>query len=133
MPCSIIGICALNDFVLSRGFSPSYKVSEGNNRGGFSGFLRDILIEYGLFGDAHSRRHDRSTLNQTGINISVDKNLTDPFVHACMTFNIVKDISRQKKCVMCLAEVRKKAMSLFCGLCIILSHLETDRHPSCHA
>ena len=39
------------------------------------------MIEGGLFGDAHSRQHDRSTLNQTGINIYVDPTVTDSFVN----------------------------------------------------
>ena len=81
-----------------------------------------------MFGGAHSRRNDRLTFNKTGINISVDTTVTDPFVHNCMPFNSVQDISRQKKCVIFCAEERKNAMSVYCGLCIILSHKETDKH-----
>ena len=81
-----------------------------------------------LFGDAHSRQHGRSTLNQTGINIYVDPTVTYPFVKTRMPSNSVQDISRQKKCVVFFAEGRKKATSVYCGLCIILSHRETDIH-----
>ena len=86
-----------------------------------------------MFGGAHSRRNDRLTFNKTGINISVDTTVTDPFVHNCMPFNSVQDISRQKKCVMCLSEGRKKSRSVYCGLCTIISHRETDGHSSLHA
>ena len=86
-----------------------------------------------MFGDAHSRRHDRSMLNQTGINISVDPNVTDPFSHTCMPFNSVQGISMHQNCVVCLAEGRKKSMYVYCGLCAIMSHREIDRHPSLHA
>ena len=99
-------------------------------RGGFGGFIRDILILDGLFEDAHSRQHDSSMLNQTSINISVYPTVTDPFGRTCMPFNSVQDISTQQECAMCLAEGGKKAMSVYCGFCIILSHPETDRHPS---
>ena len=34
---------------------------------------------------------------------------------------------------MCFAEGRKKATSIYCGLCTILPHRETDIHPSLHA
>ena len=47
--------------------------------GGFGGFIRDILTEDELFGDEHSRRHDRSTLNQSGIIIYVDPTITENF------------------------------------------------------
>ena len=81
----------------------------------------------------NSHQPDRSTLNQNGISISVDPNVTYPFFNNCMPFNIVEDIIRQKKCVVCMAEVRKKSTSIYCGLCTINSHRETDRHPSRHA
>ena len=87
------------------------------------------MVEDRLFGDAHSFRHDRSMLNQTGINISIDPTVKDPFFHTCMPFNSVQYISRNQKCVMCLAEGRKKATYVYCGLYTILSHRETDRHP----
>ena len=77
----VIGVYASNDFELSITFSPSYKVLEGKNRGGFGGSIRDILIEDGLFVDEHSYRTDISMLNQNGINISVDPTVTDPFFH----------------------------------------------------
>ena len=53
IPCYIIGVYASNDFVLEIVFIPSYKVLEINKRGGFDGFICDIMIEDGLFGDAH--------------------------------------------------------------------------------
>ena len=96
MPCSILVVYASNYFGLARAFSPSYKLLEGKKRGGFGGFIRDILIENGLFGGAHSRRHERSMLNQTSINIYIDPTAIYPFVHTCMPFNSVQDISRQK-------------------------------------
>ena len=77
-----------------------------------------------MFGDAHSRQNESSMLNQTGIKISVDQTLTYPFFHTCMPFNSVQDVSKQKKFVMCLEERRKKATSVYCGLCTILSHRE---------
>ena len=66
-------------FLLAREFSPSYKLLEGKQRVGFGGIIRDILIEYGIFGEKHSWRHERSRLNQNGINISVASNITDHF------------------------------------------------------
>ena len=96
------------------------------------GFIRDIMIEYGFFVDEHSHRPDRSTLNESGINISVDPTITYPFVHTCMPFLNVQGISRQQKIVMCVAEGRKKSTSVYCELCTTLSHRETDRHPSRH-
>ena len=90
------------------------------------------MIEDGLFGGSRSRRHEWSTLNQTGIIISVDPTVTETFVHTCIPFNSLQDISSQKKYVMCLEEVRKKSTSVYCGLCNILSHRETDRNPSRH-
>ena len=32
-----------------------------------------------------------------------------------------------------IAEGRKKSTSVYCGLCTILSHIKTDRHPSRHS
>ena len=52
-----------NDFGLERYFRPSYKGLEGKKIRGFGGFIRDILIEDGLFVDEHSHQSDRSTLN----------------------------------------------------------------------
>ena len=77
-----------------------------------------------MFGDAHSRQNESSMLNQTGIKISVDPTLTYPCFHTCMPFNSVQDISKQKNCVMCLEERRKKETSVYCGLCTILSYIE---------
>ena len=91
------------------------------------------MIEDGLFVDDNSRQHDRSTLNQSGINTSVDPTVTYPFVHTCMSFNSVQDISRHQKCVMCMAEGRKKATYIYCGFCTNTSHREIDRHSSRHA
>ena len=54
-------------------------------------------------------------------------------MHTCTPFNIVQDIIRKKCFVMCLAEGRKKTASVYFGLCNIMSHRETDRHPSWHA
>ena len=54
------------------------------------------MIEYGLFVEEHSHRPDRSTLNESGVRISVDTTATNPFFHTCMPFNNVKDIRRQK-------------------------------------
>ena len=54
-PCSILGVYASNDFGLAISFRPAYKGLEGKKIGVFGGFIRDILIEYELFGDAHSR------------------------------------------------------------------------------
>ena len=133
IPCFIIGVYASNAFVLSRAFSPSYQRLEGNTRGVFGGFISDIMIEDGLFVDDNSRQHDRSTLNQSGINTSVDPTVTYPFVHTCMSFNSVQDISRHQKCVMCMAEGRKKATYIYCGFCTNTSHREIDRHSSRHA
>ena len=53
--CSILGVYVSNYFGLERAFRPSYKGLEVNKRGGFGGFIRDILIEDGLFGGAYSR------------------------------------------------------------------------------
>ena len=103
IPCSIIGVYDPNYFGLARSFSPSYKALEGKNRGVFGGFIRDILIEDVLFGDAHSRRHDSSMLNQSDINISVYPTVTEPFFHTRVLFNSVQDICGQQKCVICLA------------------------------
>ena len=97
IPCNILGVYALNDCVLEISVSPYYKWLEGKKRGGFGGFIRYILVEGGLFGDAHSRQNDRSTLNQTGINISVYPTVTDPFFHTCIPFNSGQDISRHQK------------------------------------
>ena len=72
--------------------------------------------------DKYSHQPDRSMLNESGHNISVDPNVTYPFVHCCMLFNNVQYISRQKKCVMWVAEGRKKATSVYYGLCTILSN-----------
>ena len=72
--------------------------------------------------DEHSHLPDRSMLNESGITIYADPTATDPFVHTCMPFNNVQDISRQGKCVMCMAVGRKKATSV----------RETDIHPSRH-
>ena len=77
--CSILGVYASNAFGLERALIPSYKELECKKRGGIGGFIRDILIEDGLFGDADSCRHDRSTLNQTAIKISVYLTVTYPF------------------------------------------------------
>ena len=107
-PCSILGVYTSNDFVLAREFIPYYKGLEGNKRGGFGGFIRDILIEDGLFGDDNSHRRDMSTLNQSGIKISVDPTVTYHFLKTCITFKSVQGIIRQKKCVMCVPEGRKK-------------------------
>ena len=91
------------------------------------------MIEDGLFGGSRSRRHEWSTLNQTGIIISVDPTVTETFVHTCIPFNSVKYISRPQECVICLLEVSEKEMYLYVGLCIILSHVENNRHPLRHA
>ena len=53
IPCFILGFYASNDFGLSRAFIPSYKGLEGRKRGGFGGFIRDIMIKDGLFLDEH--------------------------------------------------------------------------------
>ena len=84
IPFSILGLYASNHFWLAITFNPSYKVLKGKKRGGFGGFIRDILIGGGLFGDSHSRRHDRSTLNQTDSKISVHPTVIDPFVDTCI-------------------------------------------------
>ena len=86
-----------------------------------------------MIGNEHSRPHDRSALNQSGINISVDKTVAYPFFHTCIKFKIVQDISGQKIVFMCLADGSKKETPVYCGLCTIMSHRETDRHPSRHA
>ena len=49
-----------------------------------------------MFVDEDSYQPDRSTLNESGINISVDPTAIDPFVHTCIKFINVQDISRQK-------------------------------------
>ena len=82
--------------------------------------------------DENSHRLDRSTLNKSGINIYVDPIVIYPFVNAFIPFNSVQDISRQKKCFIYMAEGRNKETSVYCGLCTIMSHRETDRHPSHH-
>ena len=96
MPCSILGFYASNDFGLVRSFSHSWKISEVNKRGGFGGFIRNIMNEDGFSVDEHSHWPDRSTLNKSGIQIYVDTTATDPFVHTCMSFNNVQNISGQK-------------------------------------
>ena len=50
IPCSILGIYDSNAIGLARAFIPSYKGLEGKKRGGFGGFIRDILIENGFLG-----------------------------------------------------------------------------------
>ena len=64
--------------------------------------MRNIMIEGGLFLGAHLLQHDRSTLNQTGTKISVDRIVTDNFVHTCMPFKSVQDISTHGNFVLCL-------------------------------
>ena len=44
IPGSIIGLHTTNSFGLARDFSLSYKWLEGKKRGGFGGFIRDIVI-----------------------------------------------------------------------------------------
>ena len=63
IPCSILGVYASNYFGLARASRHSYKVLEGNTRGSFGGFLRDILIKGGFFVDENSHLPDRSMLN----------------------------------------------------------------------
>ena len=87
----------------------------------------------GLFVDEHSHQLDRSIMNESWFKFHVDLTATDPFFYTCIPFTNVKDISCQKKCFMCMAEGRKKATSVYCGLCKILSLRETYRHPSLHA
>ena len=55
IPCSILVVYASNNFGLEIALRPSYKILEVKQRGGFGGFIHDILIEDGLFGGAHSR------------------------------------------------------------------------------
>ena len=133
MTSSILGVYASNSFGSARAFNPSYKGYEGNKIGGFGGFIRDILVEYGLLGDAHSRRHESSTLNQTGIKIYIDTTLIDPFFHTCMPFNSVQEIGRQKNVSCAWQREGKKATYVCCGVCTIMSHRETYRHTSRHS
>ena len=82
--------------------------------------------------DEHSHQPYRSTLNQSGIKISADPTVTNPFFQTCILFNSVQYISRNQKCVTCVAEGRKKATYIYCRLCTILSHIKTNRHSSLH-
>jgi hypothetical protein len=101
-----------------------------------SGFVCDICIgQDGLF---KAGKNDDDQLSgppdsTVGVTLSIDPAATDPYVHTCMPFKTVKGISRQQKCVMCLAEGRRKATSVYCGLCCVLSTRDIDRYPSCHA
>eukprot|EP00957_Ditylum_brightwellii_P131570 10034282-Ditylum_brightwellii.AAC.1 len=43
------------------------------------------------------------------------------------------DVSRQQKCIMCTAEGRAEATSVYCGLCTIMADREVDHSPTRHA
>jgi len=110
--------------------------TENRRKGGMSGFVRDICIgQDGLF---KAGKNDDDQLSgppdsSVGVTLSIDPAATDPYVHTCMPFKTVKGISRQQKCVMCLAEGRRKATSVYCGLCCVLSTRDIERYPSRHA
>ena len=96
----LLGVYASNAFVLSRAFSSSYKILEGKNRGSCGGFICDILIEDGFFGDEHSFQQDRSMLNQSGINISADPAVTDPLFKLACHLTVCRISVGRKMCCM---------------------------------
>ena len=83
--------------------------------------MRDILIKDGLFGDAHSRQHDRSTLNQTGIKIYAYQTVTYPFFTLVWHLTMCR-ISVGRKNVSCAwqREGRKQRLSIVD--CVPLCH-----------
>eukprot|EP00957_Ditylum_brightwellii_P040884 3094694-Ditylum_brightwellii.AAC.1 len=103
--------------------------TENRRKGGMSGFVHDVCIgQDGLFkaGKNNDDQLSRPPDSGVGIILLIDPAATDPYIHTCMPFKTVKDNSRQQKCVMCLAEGRRKTSSVYCGLCCVLSTMDIE-------
>ena len=73
------------------------------------------MIKDVFFVEDNSHLPDRSMLNESGISVYIDTTAADPFFHICMPFKNVQYISREKKCVMFMAEGREKSTSVYYG------------------
>eukprot|EP00957_Ditylum_brightwellii_P211773 15366586-Ditylum_brightwellii.AAC.1 len=110
-----------------------YKTPKFQHNRCLSAFVCDILLDNGLL---ISHESDAPTLRGAmgdRINITLDPKSTYHLVHNYMSFNIIMDVSKHQKYVMCTAEGRLKAASVYCGLCTAMAGREVDHSPKCHA
>eukprot|EP00957_Ditylum_brightwellii_P168225 12807434-Ditylum_brightwellii.AAC.1 len=84
---------------------------------GLAVFVHDILLDNSLLmlRKADVPLADDGTRQRGRVNVTLDPKTTDHFVHSCMPFKDVMDISRQQWCIMCNAEGRVKMTSVYCG------------------